>query len=371
MAVGIICEYNPFHNGHLYHLNKAKEMFPNDEIVLVINSYFCQRGDVSFINKWDRTELSLMYGVDLVVELPFVFASQSADLFAKGAIEILNYLKVDSIVFGSEIDEIEILKKIADADTDNIKSYLDLGLSYPKSIAKAIEEDTGITLDSPNDILGVAYIKQINRLNSKIKPICIKRTNDYHSTDLKEICSASAIRKAIREKKEINCFIPNGVKEKINPIFLENYFNIIKYKILTDDVSKYQTVDEGIEYRLKKYILECEALDDFILKVKTKRYSYNKIKRMLVHILCSFTKEEAKNLKTEYIRILGFNGKGQNYLKRIKKDVDIPLLTKYKDFKNLNIEIRSTYAYISILSFDEQKQIVKREYEKIVIKKGL
>lgn len=367
MAVGIICEYNPFHNGHLYHLNKVKEMFPNEEIVLIINSYFCQRGDISLISKWDRTSIALNYGINLVVELPFVFASQGADLFARGSIEILNQLKVNYLVFGSECGDIEILKRIANANPTSIKKYMDMGLSYPKSVSESLKK-MDLKLDSPNDILGVSYIKEINRLNSSIKPLCIKRTNDYHSLELGKVCSATAIRNNLINKKTITDYIPDNVEKYINAHFTSEYFNLLKYKILTDDISKYQTVDEGIEYRLRKYIISSSSLEEFIMKVKTKRYTYNKIKRMIVHILCSFTKEEASNLKTEYIRVLGFDQLGQQYLNKVKKKINIPIVTKYKDFKNLNIEIRSTYVYTSILDTYEQLNLIKREYNKIIIK---
>ena len=368
MAVGIICEYNPFTNGHLYHLNKVKEMFPNDEIILVTNSYFCQRGDISLINKWDKTKLALELGINLVIELPFVFASQGADLFAKGSIEILNQLKVDKLIFGSECDNIETLKKIANTTPTNIKTYLDKGYSYPKSLALAIEDKTNIKLDSPNDILGVSYIREINRLNSSITPICIKRTNNYNETELSNICSAGAIRNGLKNNIDISASIPPIVNKYINKHFIDEYFNLIKCRIITEDISKYQTVDEGIEYRLKKHILESSNLEELISKVKTKRYTYNKIKRMLVHILCGFTKEEAKNLKTEYIRVLGFDNKGQKYLNKIKKETTIPIITKYEKFKNLDIEIRSTGAYTTILDFNSQNELIKREYGKIIIK---
>lgn len=364
MAVGIICEYNSFHNGHLYHLKKVKEMFPNDTIILVTNSYFTQRGDISVVNKWDKTKLCLDLGIDLVVELPFVFATQSADVFARGSIEILNALKVDKLVFGSESNDIELLKNIASIKKYEIKKYLNLGYSYPKSIGLFLE-NKGILLTSPNDILGVCYIKEIKRLKSKIEPICIKRTNDYHSTKLSKVTSATAIRKALYENKNIDKFVPKECLKYIDKHFIDEFFNTIKYKILTTDISKYQTVDEGIEYRLKKYIISCNNLEEFINMVKTKRYTYNKIKRMLIHILCEFTKIEAKNLELEYIRILGFNNKGKKYLNKIKKEIDIPIITKYKKFKNLDIEIRSTYVYASLLNRNE---LIKREYKKIIIK---
>lgn len=368
MSIGIIAEYNPFHNGHLYHLNEIKKMYPDSTLILVTNSYFTQRGDISLINKWNKTNLALEFGIDLIVELPFVFATQSADLFAKGAIEILNHLKVDKIVFGSESNDICSLKQIANILlNENPKNNLKKGISYPKAISEVLEEKYNINLKEPNDILGVCYIKEILRLNSNIDPICIKRTNDYHSTTLKDICSAKAIREALKENKEIDNYIPN-IKKYISTHFIDELFPFIKYKIISEiDLKKYQSVDEGIEYRLKKYISESNSLDEFINKVKTKRYSYNRIKRMLVHILCSFTKEEASNLKTEYIRILGFNENGKLYLNRIKKDICIPLITGYKKYKNLDIELRTT----SIYNLLEKQDLLKKEYNYIPFRKKI
>lgn len=362
MAVGIICEYNPFHNGHLYHLNKVKEMFKDEEIILVTNAYFTQRGDISVINKWDKKKLCLSLGINLIIELPFVFASQSADVFAYGAINILNELKIDKIVFGVETYDLDLLKKISILSLNDLKKYLDKGLSYPDSISKLIEEKLHFKLQSPNDILGVCYLREINKLNNTITPYIIKRTTDYNSSTLDTICSATSIRKAIKEQKDISHTIPYNQKI-ITPSFLDDYFHILKYKILTsNDLDKYQTVDEGIEYRLKKCMLISNNLDDFISRVKTKRYTYNKIKRMLVHILCNFTKEEARDLKIEYIRVLGFDNRGQNYLNKIKKSVNVPLITKYEKYKNLDIEIRSTCAYVSIL---DSNDLIMEEYKNI------
>ena len=162
--VGIICEYNPFHNGHLYHLNKVKELFPNEIITLVLIGNFVNRGDMSVINKWDKTKLALDYGVDLVVELPFMFATQSADIYAYGAISILDNLKCDYLVFGSESNDIDTLIKIADTKVD-IKDLLKKGYNYPKAIDIALKKKLNISINTPNDLLGISYIKAIEKLN--------------------------------------------------------------------------------------------------------------------------------------------------------------------------------------------------------------
>lgn len=347
--VGLIVEYNPFHNGHLYHLNKAKEMYKDSIIIAVMSGNFTQRGDVSLIDKWDKTKIALFYGIDLVVELPFHYATQSADIFAKGAIEILKELKVDTIVFGSELGNALRLKELAEkslySDNSNIKKYLDMGYSYPKAIDKSLE----LNINTPNDILGIAYIKEIMVQNTSIIPIAIKRTNDFHSEKLEKISSATSIRKALKNNENVYLSVPEYTKGFLKDIYMiEDYFNLLKYKIITSkDLSKYQTVDEGIENRIKKYIHTSNNLDELINNIKTKRYTYNKIKRMLLHILVGFTKLDALEYSNiNYIRVLGYSSLGQKHLNRIKKDTNIPIITNYRKFKDiLNLDYRSSNIY--------------------------
>ena len=374
-SVGIICEYNPFHNGHLYHLNKVKELYPDYTIILVMSGNFTERGDASIINKWDKTKIALHYGVDIVVELPYVFASESADKFAYVAINLLNELQVEAIVFGSESNNVDKLKELANIQLNNkqynklVKEYLDDGINYPTALSKALYDLTNKKIDKPNDVLALSYIREIMKLDSDIKPISIKRNNDYNSLELNDgMTSASSIRYALYNNENIDNYIPEYTKEFLNnPVFNENYFSLLKYKILTEkDLSIYQTVDEGIENRLKKYIVNSKTLDEFILKIKTKRYTYNKLNRMFNHIICNFTKEEANNLnEIEYIRILGFSYIGQDYLNKIKKEKDLPIITKFSSIKSqmLDIEFRVTCVYSSILNEKDKIKLIESEYK--------
>lgn len=354
-SVGIICEYNPFHNGHIYHINKVKELFPDHTIILVMSGNFTQRGDVSLINKWDKTKIALSY-VDLVVELPFVFSTQSADIFANGAISILKNLNVEAIVFGSECNDITELKEIVKVQKKKqyntlVKEYLDKGVNYPTALSKAVYKLSGIKIDSPNDLLGLSYVKELD--GSNIKPVTIKRTNNFHDKSLSKIASATAIREALKNKKRINKFVPKETTKYIKNIkFTEDYFELLKYKIISSDISKYLDVDEGIENRINKFIYESNSLEELIKKVKNKRFTYNKLKRMFIHILCGFTKDEAKNNKEiKYIRILGLNSNGRNYLKTIKKN-NIPIITSYKnDLEMLQIENRVSLIYNNDLDY--------------------
>ena len=358
--IGIICEYNPFHNGHIYHINKIKEMFPESTIVAVMSGNFTQRGNISLLSKEEKTNIILKYGIDLVIELPFVFATQSADIFAKAAISILNELKVDYLVFGSESNNADELISLAKLQTSNknydktVKKYLDEGINYPTAMSKALKDLSGNTINTPNDILGLSYIKAILEQNSSIIPLTIQRTNDFHSNSLdNKIVSATAIREALNNNLKINKFVPTEVEELLKHKTDYDYFHLLKYKVLTEqnDIKKYLTVDEGIENRILKYIIQANSIEELIEKIKTKRYTYNKISRMLLHILCSLTKEEAlKNKNIKFIRILGFNKKGQKLLNEIKKDTTVPLIVNpkyYKELLYLDNKIDNIYKLIT------------------------
>ena len=370
--IGIIGEYNPFHNGHIYHINKIKELYPDSIIVLILSGNFTQRGIPSIIDKFDKTEITLKYGIDLVVELPFVYATQSADIFAYGAISLLKELKVDTLVFGSESNDIDNLVELAHISLSKeyekeVKKYIDTN-SYPTALNMAFKKFNKDGIKDPNDLLGLSYIKEILKQKADIKPISIKRTNDYHSKELKDISSATSIRLAIKENKNRNKSIPLEVAKSLkkNIYSVEQYFPLLKYKILsTSDLSIYQTVTLELENRLKKEIVNATNWDDLIDKVKTKHYTYNRISRMLIHILCEFTKEIANSFKRpEYIRVLGFSKEGKNYLNKIKKDVNLPIITTFSkgNSKMLELEKKTSDIYYSI----KDNSYLKKEYQEKV-----
>ena len=228
-TIGIIAEYNPFHNGHIYHINKIKEMYPDSIIIAVISSSFLERGEISILNKWDKTKLCLENNIDIVIELPFVFSSQSADIFAKGALKILNNMHVNKIIFGSEINDINILYDIANKQINNkeldilVKKYLKEGLNYPTALSKALTNFTEYKIDTPNDLLAISYIKEIIKNNYNIEPISIKRTNNYHDKKINSnIISATAVRNLINNNKSIKKYVPKNTDKLI-------YINIFIY----------------------------------------------------------------------------------------------------------------------------------------------
>ena len=372
-AIGVIAEYNPFHNGHLYHLNTIKEKYPDYVIVLVLSGNYTQRGDISIIDKFKKTEIALKYGVDLVIELPFPFATQSADFFSFGAITLLEALNVEKVIFGSESDNIEDLKLIAEAQLNNpefdklTKIYSKLGKNYPTALSSALFDLTGKNITSPNDLLGISYIKTILKYNYNIIPETIKRLDNYHDLELdQDTSSASAIREALKNNKSIKGQVPYDESFLDNRHFIDEFFDILKYKIITEeDLSIYQTVDEGIDKLIKREINNSNNYNELIMNIKSKRYTYNKISRMLLHILCNFTKEKANSFREiKYIRILGLNKNGSNYLNKIKKTSTLPIISKITREKDpmLDYEIETTKIYDIICN----NNLVNREFESII-----
>ena len=306
-VIGIIAEYNPFHNGHVYQINKIKELFKNSIIIVILNGNFTQRADVSVINKWDKTRILLDNNVDMVVELPIYYGINNADIFADGALKILNELKIDTLVFGTERNNLDdfytVINTKKHKDYDKlVKKYLDLGYSYPTSCSKSLEFLSKIKIDTPNDILATSYINTIINNKYNIKPYGIKRTNDYHGRELSYISSASAIRNAIFNNIDYKESIPKSVDKYISNIKIDDYFDLIKYKILScSDLSIYHDCKEGIDKRFKEYITKSNTLEEFISLVKTKRYTYSRIKRILLYILLDIKNDY---VRTCYVRLL-------------------------------------------------------------------
>ncbi len=353
--IGIICEYNPFHNGHLYHIKKIKEMYPDSLIVLVLNGYFLERGEISILSKEDKTKIALSYDIDLVLELPTLYGTQSADVFAETSLTILNAFNVDKLIFGSELNDISLLQKIVKEITspiyqEKVKELLKQGVNYPTALAKSIPME--IDFNHPNDLLAISYMKAIEKNHFPITPISIKRTSEYHDLESKEnVVSASNIRHKILHQEDISHYLPKISKDSLIPIHKDFYFKLLKSKILTTPhLENFLTVDEGIENRLVEVMKNSDSLEEFIQNAKTKRYTYNKISRMCVHILLGISKVDNAQ-KLSYIRILGFNQKGQEYLNSMKEKISIPTKIE-KDSIQYQTEIKASILYDIINNTD-------------------
>ena len=343
-VIGVICEFNPFHNGHKYFIDKIRKQEKNALIIAIVSNYFTERGEVSILSKEDKTKAALTNGIDIVVELPVIFATQSADIFALSALNYLNYFHITKLYFGTEEENLEKLNKIVELQNnsnyqDKVKKYLNLGNSYPTSLAKALELEDNIF--TPNNLLAISYLKSINLVNKNITPVNIKRTNDFNDLESSDfIISASNIRKKIEDNKDIKDYVPKNVIEYITSYDENKLFNIFKMIVLRDDINKYLTVDEGFGNRVKKYILEVNSFKELTNKIKTKRYTYNRIRRMYIHIILGILKNWNEIVKYDYVKVLGFNKQGRKYLKTL----ELPLKINY-DSDVYKTEVLAAYIY--------------------------
>lgn len=383
-AVGLITEYNPFHNGHLYHLNKAMELTGADISVAVMSGDFVQRGELAVLDKYTRASMALNSGVNLVVELPVNYAVSSAESFAAGALKVLDYIKADSIAFGSESGNIERLSKLAHILCDNedtlykeISKYTANGISYAaarqKVVEKLTDKDTAAMLTSSNNILAVEYLKAIIKNNYAIKPYTIKRQGDsYNDTDIRsEYASATALRgnlKADNISKYIpvkaglilssntNYIYPDDITEALFTRLLGILFaSSYDKNVFIENVMRYPDVNKEIAGRLYKSAMDmitrtvpqgAESKDNGAFSfgslcehIKTKEVPLSRIKRALVRITLGLDKKHMEKYANEpYIRVLGFDKKGQEYLSYIRKTVEVPLITKTADYKEMLLD---------------------------------
>lgn len=383
-AVGLVTEYNPFHNGHLYHLNKAMELTGADISVAVMSGDFVQRGEPAVLDKYTRTSMALNSGVNLVIELPVDYAVSSAESFAAGALKVLNYIKADSIAFGSESGDIERLSKLTHILCDNedtlykeISKYTANGISYAaarqKVVEKLTDKDTAAMLTSSNNILAVEYLKAIIKNNYAIKPYTVQRQGDsYNDTDIRsEYASATALRENLKAdniseyipvkaglilSSNTNYIYPDDITEALftrllDILFASNYDK----NVFIENVMQYPDVSKEIAGRLYKSAMDMitrtvpqrsESKDNWAFSfgslcehIKTKEVPLSRIKRALVRITLGLDKKHMEKYANEpYIRVLGFDKKGQEYLSYIRKTVEVPLITKTADYKEILLD---------------------------------
>lgn len=383
-AVGLVTEYNPFHNGHLYHVNKAMELTGADISVAVMSGDFVQRGEPAVLDKYVRASMALNSGVNLVVELPVNYAVSSAESFAAGALKVLNYIKVDSIAFGSESGDIEKLSRLAHILCDNedtlyneISKYTANGISYAAARQKTVEnltdKNTAAMLTSSNNILAVEYLKAIIKNNYAIKPYTVQRQGDaYNDTDIRsDYASATALRGNLKADN-ISKYIPVKagliLSSNTNYIYSDDITEALFTRLLDilfassydknvfiENVMKYPDVNKEIAGRLYKSAMdmitrtvphragskdnEAFSFGSLCEHIKTKEVPLSRIKRALIRITLGLDKKHMEKYTNEpYIRVLGFDKKGQEYLSYIRKTVEVPLITKTADYKEMLLD---------------------------------
>ena len=386
-VTGIIAEYDPFHNGHSYHIKKAREMTGADAIVVVMSGHFTQRGMPAFFSRDARVRMAVDGGADLVIELPYIYACNSSHEFARGAAGILNGIGcVDALVFGAETDDMDTLGKAARAaaGTDDrssayIKEEMKNGVSYPEALTRSVEKiygtQTAAVLREPNNLLGIEYMKALRELGSGIKPFIVGRRSAAHGESLemlherkqeRRIASGTAVRKAVYAggARAAEMLVPDtsfsiisGYERSSGFSFAEyrdkikkNMFELLKYRIITSDESELAEVygvAEGLENRLKSCISGAEDINGLIDSVKSKRYTRARISRTLMHLLINLRTTDFETLRETYCaRVLGFSPTGGKLLRLMSESSAIPV------FSNLSrLDKRSPEA-ARVLKYD-------------------
>lgn len=375
-VLGIVAEYNPFHNGHLYHLEKSKKDTGSDYSIAIISGNFTQRGSTSLVDKWEKTQMAISNGVDLVIELPTIYATSSAENFADGAIKILDSLKiVDYVSFGAETPNLSALDHLAEILYYEPKEYkallsieLGKGLSFPKARENALmmylndQKNIRSILNSPNNILAIEYLKSLKKHKSKINPYIIGRfESDYNSKSYtNNIASSTAIRNMLKNNAynvlprlmpQSSCAIlAKNIKTghaipDISVFEKEIIYNLRKMTV--NEIRELPDVSEGLEFAIKEASSSCNTIVEFLNIIKSKRYTSTRLQRILLYSLLGITKKDVEVSKktTPYIRVLGFNQNGKYLLSEISKaNPKLQIITSVKKFvdsnnKNRNLDI--------------------------------
>lgn len=383
-VLGIIAEYNPFHNGHMYHLQKAKEQSGAQYCICVMSGNFVQRGNTSIVNKWKKAEMALLNGVDLVIELPTIYSVASAEGFSLGAIKLLNNLKiVDAISFGTETSDFAALNNISSIVNEEPMKYKSIlnseikkGLSFPKARENALmlylndNKRYDNILNTPNNILAIEYLKALKKIKSTIQPIPVKREKVYYNDNVivDEFASATAIRKLLKNEEfsEIRKVVPKSTYQILKKetelgnvvLDLSRYEKEIIYnlrRMTVSEIAELPDVNEGLEHSLKNAANYSNDITNLINIVKTKRYTVTRIQRILICALLGITKRDVGMAKkTEpYIRVLGFNEKGKELISRInKQNPKATVITSVKKFQDKNNNNKNSKIYKRLLDID-------------------
>lgn len=402
MAVlGIVAEFNPFHNGHLHLLQQTQQNGDFSGTVCVMSGNFMQRGEPALCNKWARAKMALNSGVDLVIELPFCFAVRSAYYFARGAIQLLARTGVVThVAFGSETGDLDTLIPLSGIIRtepidfqQHLKHYLGQGLSYPVARACALEQyfhgqinNLKDILASPNNILALEYLRVIREESLSIVPLTVTRGDSgYHSTLLNPMASASAIRSALESKQElehIQTSLPASslhiLKDEMTrgraPVSYDALSPLILANLRTSTPEKLRNiyeVIEGLEYRIIQSALSSGSIKELTQSIKSKRYSLTRINRILLYSLCDLAKDQIEEFDKYgplYLHILGFSSKGRKILQMIQNKSDITVFNRGKDVKAvmageksmmqqmLSLDIKSTDLYTLLYPNPDQRK---------------
>ncbi|WP_413627230.1 nucleotidyltransferase [Fructilactobacillus vespulae] len=331
-SVGIIAEYDPFHHGHQFQLEAAKEKTGADVVVVVMSSNWTQRGEPAIYDKWTRTQMALNGGADLVVELPIQSAVQPASIFAEKAIELITELKCDYLSFGSEHSEIDFnqLKEIViNSDSDLFNDYQK---TFPQIFQAVLQKQLNVDVSSPNDMLGFWYAQAAQRYNPELKLFPISRIESEHNDSVLKhrVSSGKAIRLAIKNgQSQVDDFLPSSVDD-LQPLFWDDYWPFLQYQINQSSLEELRNIYQmsaGLEHLFKKVAIKAKNFAEFIASIKSKRYTYTRIQRLCVYILFKITDQDIIDSQS-MLRILGMNNQGKEYLSQLKKTCSVPIISK-------------------------------------------
>lgn len=341
-SCGIVVEYNPFHNGHRYHAEKARELSGADVVVAVMSGNFLQRGEPAIIDKWTRTKTALQNGVDLVVELPFSWAVQSADYFARGSIMLLQALKCDTLCFGTDSDSFFDYGKYGrffieeKQAIDELFHELPIGWSYPEKMAEVVSRLYPQTQAfPPNHILGLSYAKENATYAQPMEIFPLARKDQgYHDEKLviNQFASATGIRQAVLAGDDISAFVPNEIQEELEKTHVtwEDFWPYLDYQLRANSLDSLRTIyqmKEGLEHRLVEQ--GSDNFSAYLKEISTKRYTQPRLQRLLTYVLLQVQEAEIKKEQEHtMLHILGFTKKGQSYLNSKKKQFTLPVAAK-------------------------------------------
>jgi Predicted nucleotidyltransferase len=360
---GIISEYNPFHNGHAYQIQKAREMSGAECMIAVMSGNFVQRGEPAIIDKWKRAEAAVRNGIDVVIELPYFYATQSASQFAAGGVNVLKHADVDGICFGSECGNLENLQEIADTpvNPDHLHEALDAGMSYPKAYSLLTSNMY------PNDLLAVSYLRAIKDTN--IKPYLLQRTSGYLDETMQANASAMAIRKALKEKAPLQNSTPmEDVLQNSVLVYPEMYYSYLRTFLLTsgrERLEEFFLFSEGIENHLVKNAKQFGHYEDFLKACTNYRYTASRIRRSCLQAMNQVTKTEVQKLPPyDCLRVLAFNDTGRKWLAEQRKK-ETRIAAKFADvpYPWRQLEYRTTLLYTSVLPEEERSRILALEIQ--------
>lgn len=365
-SCGIVVEYNPFHNGHKYHAEMARELSGSEVVIAVMSGNFLQRGEPAIIDKWARSEVALQNGVDLVIELPTVWSLQAADYFAKGAVEILQSIGCQALCFGTDgtadFDYQKFGKFVAENQNlvdETFQSLHDQKLSYPQKmnqVFRKIYPEIQLDGTTPNHILGLTYAQENAKYLRPMQLFPLKRQGaGYHDENLStgRIASATAIREAIFNKQSVRDFLPVEMFGKLQKAVVawEDYWPYLRFKILTSTLSELQQIyqmTDGLENRMQEMAGKADSFADFVARVKSKRYTWTRLQRLCCYLLLNITTVEIRQAwRHNYLHLLGFNQKGQEFLKLNKKAFTLPLISKVGQAEKMAypLALRADYVY--------------------------